>query len=126
MPYARGPYERFHALPAPARPAVHSSREVDFSAGRYSFDATTGAFESMSSVGQRVVILVAQTVPRTAFLTDQDLAGRRQDIERALLPLAADIADLVVEVTSPSSGREAVRVSYLDISTGLNQTVQLT
>lgn len=125
MSYSRGPYAAYATLPSPDRPEIHSAREVDFARRRYSFDATTGAFESMPHVAQRVVILVARNVKPRHFITDQDQAATRQDIVRALEPLDALIADLVVTVERPAAGLESITVRYRDVSTGLNQTVQL-
>jgi hypothetical protein len=124
--YSRGPYAAYATLPSPDRPEVHSSREVDFARRRYSFDTTTGAFESMPHVAQRAVILVARNVKPRHFITEQDQEATRQDIVRALEPLASLMADLVVTVERPAAGREEITVRYRDTSTGLNQTVQLT
>lgn len=125
MSYTRGPYSRFASLPSEERPEIHTARRVDFALGRYAFDSTTGAFESMHATAQRVCITVAEHVTPPHYITPQSLEQTRQDVVRALARLGSAIRDVTVAVTSTTPGVESVAVSFTDAVSGQNLSVQL-
>ena len=132
MTYSRGPYSTFTSLPVPPRPEVHSSRKINFPTKLYEIEASTGGFESMPSVAQRVLMLVSFNVPPSKFVTPVDNEQVRQRIITALAPLTESKPPAIeideIEVGTDSAGTGFRRIKYKDLlaGTGVDQTVQLT
>ena len=130
MPYSRGPYSEHSTLPAPARPELHSSRAIDFEFRRYEINGTTGGSEGMRDTAQRVILLLSFGVTLPKFLTDQGAERIKADCRTALAILsdgprpAITLSD--VRTFADTYGRLRVEVDFVDLTTGANDTVQLT
>lgn len=129
MPYTRGPHALFTSLPVLPRPVLVSARSVNAATKRYELDATTGGNESMPSTAQRVLMLVSFADQRRRFITEQDLAETRALVLTALSVLtdgrSPAIAILSFDVGSENAGSTFLRITYRDLTTGLDQTVQV-
>lgn len=132
MTYSTGPYSKFTSLPVPPRPEVHSSREVNFTTKRYVINSTTGGFDGMGSVAQRVMMIVSFSVKPTKFVTAVDNEKVRKEIKKALEVLT-EAKPPVIELESIELGTDAAGTAYRRIKyknllagTGVDQTIQLT
>lgn len=107
---------------------LYSSRRINPQTGQYELDSTTGGVAMMTSIAQRVLLLVSYADQRTSLITDQDNAEVRQRIMLALEPMAGgvkpEIQLLGVEVGSDSAGTTYRRVRYRNLTTGLDESVQ--
>jgi hypothetical protein len=128
MVYALGPYALYPSLPVPERPKLYSAREINPATGRYVNDATTGGFESMPSIAQRVLLLVSFGVKRSKFITPQNMEQERKDCIRALEPLTTlpspSINLLLVSVERVAAGKTKRIIKYRNLITGLDEEVQ--
>ena len=131
MAFRQGPYQAFVELPVPPRPVICSAAKIDAQSSDYVLDTTTGGFEAMPSTAQRVLQFVtgAQSRNRSGFITPQNLEANRLGIIAALSPMtdgpSPAIKLLVVTAISTSPGRLSGTVQFTDLTTGLDQTVQV-
>jgi hypothetical protein len=128
MAYTRGAYALFTSLPVPARPELHSSRSIDAPSKRYELDATTGGYESMPSTAQRVLLLISFAAIDAKFITAQEQEETRQRIIDALKVLTDGPSPAIslksVLVGSDRTGVSFRHVTYRDLGTGIDETVQ--
>jgi hypothetical protein len=128
MTYSTGPYRLFTSLPVPARPKGHSARKIDVPTKAYVFDATTGGYEGMPVVAQRVVLLVSYAIKQPEFVTPQAMSSVSKAIRDVLAPLVKDGSITLRNVRVYSDARGSMRydIDYYDLTQGgLDQTVQL-
>lgn len=130
--YCPGPYRDPDSLPGAntTRPTIHSSREIDFATGRYTF-AEDGSCNGMNDVAQRVMMLVARAeyFSPAAFIDDRSISAQEQEIRAALRPLwfgpSPLIADLRITVETPGNGTIKRRVEFTNLATTLKESVTL-
>ena len=128
MPFSQGPYSLHSSLPAPSVTEIHSSRFVNFVTKAYEVDAN-GNDASQPSIQQIVAMTLAFEVTDPDFITTKDQEQLRKDIVTALLPLSGgsrpSIDRLTVIVASASTGNQKTVVNFRDITTGLDQSVEI-
>jgi len=129
MAYSTGPYAQFTSLPAPPRPEIHSSREIDFRYRKYVLDATTGGNGGMRSTAQRVVLLAALSYDEPQFNTAEGRNKIANDIRGALRIMTnkpePQIVLKKVEVARDRPELQFTEIEFVDLTSGLSQTVQL-
>lgn len=131
MSYTTGPYARYTTLPVPDRPTASSARNIDFTTLRYTIDSTTGGFERMPPVVQRVMLLILNNVPEPRLNTEQELTAIKQSIEASLAILTAapnpqiELKEVTVVRDFAGSARRNVVFTDLTRNTGNDITVQV-
>ena len=129
MAYHRGPYSLPGANPPPDRPKMHSARAIDAPTQRYVLDDTTGAHTGMRALAQRVYIAVSKATPKARFVTPDGMEAERQRILAELKALSGgdnpDLQVLEVSVTRSGAGTIKRLVRYRNLTTGLEESVQL-
>jgi len=95
---------------------------------RYELDATTGGNDSMQSTAQRVLLLVSFADVPKRFISESDMSEARYRIIAALSVLTASKPPAIelrsVEVGSNSAGTTYRTITYRDLTTGQDDTVQ--
>ena len=130
MSYASGPYAKFTSLPVLPRPKVHSARNIAFATLRYTIDSTTGGFEKMPPIAQKVALLLLFDVEEPKFNTEQGRNKLKTDVRNALADMARApnpeirIEEIVVERDAGGSANR--RVVFTDLTNGQDVSIQLT
>lgn len=128
MAYCTGPYSHFTSLPVPPRPAIHVARGYNPATKRYVMVEETGGYESMRTVAQRVVFLVAFNVPEAKYNTPNEHNETELQIRKALKIMVddKDIEIISVDVGSNELGQQYRHINYKDLTKGgKDETVQL-
>jgi len=128
-PYGLGPFGKAVLPPEEPKPKIlHSSREINGVTRRYVLDSD-GNFEGMDDIAQRVLLLVSYADTEFKFITDRDNETSRQRIEAALSVLTSGKTPAIrieaIEFTNPSYGLLQKRITYTNLRTNTQQTVEL-
>ena len=120
MTYSTGPYSKYSSLPVPSRPKINSARSISPQHKRYEINQTTGGFESMGYVKQRILLLVSLNVPEKKFNTPNEHFEIQDAIRKAIQPVIDDreILLLKIYVGSDNLGTQRREIFYKDLTLG--------
>lgn len=129
MGFTKGVYRDRTFLPPLARPKAGEARHIDGCTQRFEILAD-GGYRTMQSTMQRVLLILSFETPRpSSFSTDNQRETWRRQALKALRVLTASqppvITDLIVKVTSSRPGEDEVSVSFIDATTGDQESTTL-
>ena len=114
---------------APSNPSgdpvrLHSARKIDAVTGRYEVEPD-GEFRKMSGTAQRILLITSKAMK---YAADVISPASREDLKRRIeadLSVTAKEAEILsVTVSHNAPGSLRIEVSYKDLLTGANDTVE--